>query len=366
VLNVSERGDRAFIGKAEGHDLTNVWAGNVVDLCPVGALLSKDFLNKARAWELDRSASICTGCSQGCNITVETRDNTVVRLKPRSNPSVNEYFMCEVGRLDYRWINRRDRLDQPQVRGHCGALAVADWEDALDAAAAALRNRRVHVLASPNASNEALFLAGELMRAGGGHGMFRVATGAEAPLPGVPDLSLRAERAANGTGARLLGYEAFTGAPTIGADDAILVLDDTLEGDVPAALLDALMRGAALVHVGTTLPARLASRVHVALPIANHTEEEGTFTNLRGRVQRFLQSRTAPGLARPSWFVLADLAARVGVTGVLAAPSDVFAAMGTVHSAFSGLPYVRLALRGLPVLEADALGLTAPAVAGIA
>ena len=72
VLNVSERGDRALIGKFEGKDLTNAWAGNVVDLCPVGALLSKDFLNKARAWELDRAASICPNCTQGCNIMIET------------------------------------------------------------------------------------------------------------------------------------------------------------------------------------------------------------------------------------------------------------------------------------------------------
>lgn len=357
VLNVSERGDRAFIGKAEGHDLTNVWAGNVVDLCPVGALLSKDFLNKARAWELDRSASICTGCSQGCNITVETRDNTVVRLKPRSNPAVNEYFMCEVGRLDYRWMNRRDRLDQPQVRADGHGLRLADWDEALEAAAAALRNRRVHVLASPNASNEALFLAGELVRASGGRGVFRVTTGDEAPLPGLPDLALRAERAANGTGARLIGYEELSGAPVIGADDAVLVLDDTLEGDVPADLVDAITRGATLVHVGTTLPEAIAAHAQVVLPITNYTEEEGTFTNLRGRVQRFLQSRTAPGLARPSWFVLADLTERVGVTAGFAMPADVFAAMGVVHGSFAGLAHARLALRGLPVVDADARGL---------
>ncbi len=79
VLNVSERGDRAYIGKFEGKDLTHPWAGNVIDLCPVGALLSKDSLNKARAWELDRTASVCTGCSQGCNILVETRDNVVIK-----------------------------------------------------------------------------------------------------------------------------------------------------------------------------------------------------------------------------------------------------------------------------------------------
>ncbi len=83
VLNVSERGDRAVIGKFEGQDLTHPWAGNVIDLCPVGALLSKDSLNKARAWELDRTASVCPNCSQGCNMIVETRDNVVVRLRPR-------------------------------------------------------------------------------------------------------------------------------------------------------------------------------------------------------------------------------------------------------------------------------------------
>ncbi len=116
MLNVSERGDRAVIGKFEGQDLTHPWAGNVIDLCPVGALLSKDSLNKARAWELDRTASICPNCSQGCNMIVETRDNVVVRLRPRPNEDVNSYFMCDHGRLNYRWMNRQDRVDVPMVR----------------------------------------------------------------------------------------------------------------------------------------------------------------------------------------------------------------------------------------------------------
>ena len=88
VLNVSDRGDRATIGKFEGKDLTHPWAGNVIDLCPVGALLSKDSLNKARAWELDRTASVCPNCSQGCNMIIETREQQVVRLRPRSNEAV--------------------------------------------------------------------------------------------------------------------------------------------------------------------------------------------------------------------------------------------------------------------------------------
>jgi NADH-quinone oxidoreductase subunit G len=201
VLNVSERGDRAYIGKAPDADLTQPWAANVVDLCPVGALLSKDFLNKARAWELDRTASICTGCSQGCNVTLELRDQQVVRIRPRGNADVNKFFMCDHGRLDYRWMNRPDRLQMPMAGG-----SEVDWEIALDAAAKALKGKRAFVVASASLSNETLFLLKRLIAKTGGSGHYNVPQGEEAPLPGVPDLSLRADRAANGTAAELLGF----------------------------------------------------------------------------------------------------------------------------------------------------------------
>jgi predicted molibdopterin-dependent oxidoreductase YjgC len=139
VLNVSERGDRAVIGKFEGQDLTHPWSGNVVDLCPVGALLSKDFLNKARAWELDRAASVCPNCTQGCNVMVETRDNMVVRLRPRSNEDVNKFFMCDYGRLNYRWMNRTDRLEAPLVR-HGDSLAAAERAPSASSAVRRLRS----------------------------------------------------------------------------------------------------------------------------------------------------------------------------------------------------------------------------------
>src|SRR5688500_4984173 len=157
VLNVSERGDRAVIGKHADDDLTNPWAGNVVDLCPVGALLSKDFLNKARAWELDRAASVCPNCTQGCNSILETRDEVVVRMRPRPNPEVNQYYLCDEGRLNYRWLERRDRAELPYVR-RGGQLVAAGWDVALRAAAQLLSGRRAVVLASPMLSNEALYL----------------------------------------------------------------------------------------------------------------------------------------------------------------------------------------------------------------
>src|SRR5256885_6666255 len=131
VINVSERGDRAYIGIHPNARLDHPWAGNVVDLCPVGSLLSKDFLHKARAWELDKTASICTGCSQGCNVTLDTRENVVVRVRPRPNLQLNPYFICDHGRAHYRWMNRGDRIEAPLVR-HGGELKATDWDEALD------------------------------------------------------------------------------------------------------------------------------------------------------------------------------------------------------------------------------------------
>jgi NADH-quinone oxidoreductase subunit G len=167
TLAVVERGDRALIGKFPDKDLTHPWAGNVVDLCPVGALLSKDSLNKARAWELDRTASVCPNCTQGCNMIIETRDEVVVRLRPRPNEDVNGYFMCDYGRLNYRWLNRADRIEGPMMNSG-GTLVSAEWEHAVEAAAATLRGKRAHVIASPMLSNEALYLLSRLIERTGG------------------------------------------------------------------------------------------------------------------------------------------------------------------------------------------------------
>ena len=342
VLNVSERGDRAFIGKAEGHDLTNPWAGNVIDLCPVGALLSKDYLNRARAWELDRAATVCTGCSQGCNLVAESRDAVVVRLKPRPNLQVNQYYACDVGRLGYRELNRRDRAEQPMVRER-GALVATDWSVAITAAAAALAGGAIRVVASPNLSNEALFLLERLLAARSGTGSMRVPRGEECPLPGASDVALRAERAANATAARLLGFQAVDDvAATVQAGDRVLIVGDDWRDLGPERLADA----GTVVYLGTTLPAALAAHVHVVLPVANVLEEEGTLTNLRGHVQRYFQARSAPGRARPTWFVLADLAVAMGIGSPVAHPADIFSALAATHEAFAGLSFEALGLEG--------------------
>ena len=360
TLNVSERGDRALIGKFEGRDMTHPWAANVIDLCPVGALLSKDFLNKARAWELDRTASICPNCTQGCNVIMETRENQIVRMRPRPNEHVNAFFMCDYGRLNYRWMNEKNRVEQPQARNGTRGLAATSWENAISAAARALNGKKAFVVASPMLSNETLFLLTELMQ--GGSGAFRVTEGEEAPLPGVEDLSLRRERAANVYGAETLGFKKTRDLlGGLGQGDVLVIAGDDLAG----VDLSAASRASDVIVIGSVMPVGL-ERASVVLPIANFSEEEGTVTNLRGRVQRFTQARQAPGETRPSWLVLGDLLGAMGKQSSFFLPSEVFSKLASSHKSFAGLSYDSLGFKGLPVVDAPPTQPKAPIAVGAA
>jgi len=351
VLNVSERGDRAFIGIHPESRLDHPWAGNVVDLCPVGSLLSKDFLHKARAWELDKTASICTGCSQGCNVTLDTREDVVVRVRPRPNLDVNRYFMCDHGRAHYRWMNRGDRIEAPLIR-HGGELRATDWDEALDRSREILKGARgaAVALVSPRASTEALFLARRALAAFEWTGAFQVVVGDEAPLAGVPNLALRAERAPNGKGAELLGYTRAYAAAVMAAQSAavVLVLDDP----------DAVVKtDGALIYLGTVLPP-VAREAAVALPIANVAEEEGTFVNRDGRVQRYFQAKPAPGMARPGWWALGELLPEAERP---ASAADAFTQLAAAEPAFAGLSYGQLGFAGARTTRGAGAGAGVPA-----
>ncbi len=345
VLNVSERGDRAYIGLDPSQRLDHPWAGNVVDLCPVGSLLSKDFLHKARAWDLDKTASVCTGCSQGCNVMLDTRDNTVVRVRPRPNLEVNRHFICDHGRLDYRWMNRGDRIEAPLLWDGSRHLAT-DWDQALGRLAELVRRGgRGVLLASARASVEALGLTRRLLADVELTAAVRVPMAeAEAPLRGVPGLALRQERAPNVTGARLLGYttpwaEALRAAA--GAD-LVVVLDVELE----AAETAEVARARAVAVLGT-IESQVLDAADVVLPITNVAEENGVFVNRDGRVQRYLQARTPPGMARPAWWVAAETLGLVRPgPGLPRTAAEAFQAVAETVPALAGLTYADLGLTG--------------------
>jgi predicted molibdopterin-dependent oxidoreductase YjgC len=138
----------------------------------------------------------------------------------------------------------------------------------------------------------------------------------------------------------------------MGQGDVLVVADEELNQLDPRTAATAANRAGAIIVLGTVIPAWAAGSAAVVLPIANFSEEEGTFTNLRGRVQRFLQAKAAPGLARPSWYVLSDLLAELGERTNYFLASDVFAALAAANPEFAGLSYDALGMRGAPVASA--------------
>jgi predicted molibdopterin-dependent oxidoreductase YjgC len=141
----------------------------------------------------------------------------------------------------------------------------------------------------------------------------------------------------------LLGFKrSDTPLAELAAGDVLVVADEELAGADAADVAKA----SAIVVISTTLPPWARHLAAAVLPIANFTEEEGTFTNLRGRVQRFMQAKAAPGFARPSWFVLADLLAALGAPENYSLASDVFAALAGAQSEFAGMSFDTLGLKG--------------------
>ena len=338
IISVQERGDRAFIGVHPDGVLDHPWAGNVVDLCPVGSLLSKDFLHKARAWELDKTASICPGCSQGCNIDIETLSGTVTRIRPRWNPQVNRYFMCDVGRAEYKKMNPPERIGTPLIRDGGNHKSVI-WDVALAKVATIVDGSggRAVALVSPFASSESLFLLKQALSGLEFVGAFRVnKVAGEVPLPGVQNLALREERAPNATGARMLGYtEDFESAlRAVNGASLLFILDEQLAG-IP----DSALSGAAnTIYVGAVLP-EVARSANVVLPSTILPEEDGSYVNRDGRVQRYHAAKPAPGQARPSRQALSALMSRLNRGEALESAADAFALMTQTEQAFHGLSY---------------------------
>ena len=358
-LTVVERGSRAVIDTffEEGLEGTN-FSGNVVDVCPVGALVSKDFLHKQRAWDLAHTPSVCPNCSQGCNIDLHTRDNIVQRLKPRPNGAVNQYWMCDYGRLRYEWMNRGDRVTVPLVRSG-GSTRAVGWKEALSELVDRLGDgggsREIRAVASAFASNEDLAALQALVdHLGGSETVFRSARAPdEIVLKGFPTLARRKDLAANVRGAELIGMTRVGddrgegGVDDLGDHGSVILV----MGDELADQDERFGSSADLyVYLGAH-PTAAASAADFVLPITTFAEQEGTFTNHAGRVQRFWRALDAPGAARPAWLVLGALRAELGGGEPPRRSEDAFLALGERVPAFQGLTYRDLGLMGATVNE---------------
>src|SRR4051794_28141900 len=168
-LQIVNRGDHSEIDIFPGAPCDNKLAGNVVDLCPVGALCSKDFLYTQRVWFLKDQKSVCPDCSTGCSIHVDHNKGIVYRLRPRENPQAQGYFMCDEGRFDYPYINARGRILAPTARRD-GAAPQVGWETVIPLVrrelqeAAARDGAAVAAVLSPFLTCEEAYLLGKFIK----------------------------------------------------------------------------------------------------------------------------------------------------------------------------------------------------------
>jgi len=268
-LAMSGRSDHEIVVMTNKGEFTTPYAMNIIDLCPVGALTSRDFRFKSRLWFMDFAESVCTGCARGCNVMTGGRDGTFMRMEPRENQAVNKYWMCDAGRMDYKFVNSPTRLESPLVRQADGTLAVANWEDAITAAAAALKAAPGDVLVDGGCTLEEMALAQDVAAAMGGKAKYAAATGEG------DDFLVVAEKGANAAGAELLGLARATRA----SQAALLVVER--DEHVSASFRD----GSGAVVVLASDGAHVPDSAQVVFPFGTWSERDGLLVNCDGRVQ---------------------------------------------------------------------------------
>jgi NADH-quinone oxidoreductase subunit G len=336
------RGDHTSIATFENRPITHDYAGNLADVCPVGALLSHDFRFKMRVWFLKPHESICPGCSTGCNVLVDERDGDVERLRPRRNPDVNKSWMCDPGRTLYKQIGATSRVSGARVR------RAAGWEGVSVAAALDLVAENVKkagaasaFLASPQGTNEDLFAFKALAEGVGGTLDFRVRDPHLRVRTRIDNVLQRADRNPNTQGCLDQG---------LGRDGVAAILEACRAGRVEALVLQGpeLLRVPEAVDAISKVPfvAVMAThegpeldRAHAVLPAALWAEVDGTFTNFQRRVQRLRAAVPAPGDAVPRWEMAAGILLRLGRPLAATSAREVFSLVAKATPDYAGLDY---------------------------
>ncbi len=381
VLTFTQRGDYVVLTTFPETQLDNPYSMNVIELCPVGALTSRDFRFKSRVWEMSSTESVCVGCARGCNINIWARNNEILRLTARQNEEVNSYWMCDFGRLEtFKFVNSGKRLDGPMVRKE-GTLSSVSWDDAITETASQLRRFKKSEIAgigSAFATNEDNYVFQRLMKDVIGTKYLDVA---EHSQEGVEDdILIRSDRTPNMVGAREVGMRAdgesdlksIIKGITEGTIKALYVLEDTIAG-IPA--LAAVLPNLQLLIVHSSIENETTGRADIVLSCSTYAEKHGTFTNFQGRVQRIRpavatveQDRALDGFtmsrwdkfashndrwgngdkrdARPSWKILTAIAVAMGGKMKYNTAEEVFREIAGRIPAFKGLSYQSIGTRG--------------------
>ena len=350
------RGHELTLDTYADRPMTNKFQGNMADICPVGAITEKEFRFKRRVWKLKKNYSICTGCSSGCNVTIEHDRNEVFRLKPHENQNVNKWWLCDEGRLTYRMMNeRKTRISRPLGRVE-GNLEGISWEEAYGAIVKRVKELKpfpheVLALTDTRASNEELFLLQKLLKEGfSSDNIF-------CPLPkwGQSESDffintlITTDKTSNRAGALAL---------KINGDEKNAKLKKVIEGELKVVFIlgnpfeaeseikEIIKRTQLVVHLGV-FHNSWGEIADVILPGQYYSEKEGTYTNKHQRVQSTEIAIQALRRTRPEWQILAELLQSLGQTSCFDSVPQVFAAMVQEAKAFSGVSFDEIGSLGI-------------------
>jgi NADH-quinone oxidoreductase subunit G len=352
ALGFANRGSYSTLTGYPGKPFDNNYTLNTVDICPVGALTSKDFRFQMRVWFLKETKSLCTSCGTGCNIVIGSRQEKIYRYEPRDNDVVNACWMCDYGRLNYKWVNRPDRLKDVLSPASKSQSQPSNWwtvtreiSDLLKAASPG----SVAVIASARQTNEELYL------------LHRLAKKLQALTDSVPrqgpgdKLLLNPDRNPNSTGARLIGISATPAGSNLariaegirqgGIKTLIVFGEDVTRHGIGVELLSKLQT----LIVSDILPNATTAAAHYLLPGCAHAEKRGTFVTVKGRVQRFLKAIEPRGDARPEWEFLHELTHQVTSQDGFATIEGLFNEMAKELPALHGLTWGALGDTGVTV-----------------
>ena len=345
-IGITDRGYGSQIATFHEEGVHSLLSGNLMDVCPVGAITTRDYRFKSRPWDNpDAVDTICTFCEKGCNTTAWLKAKPewakgarLARITPRYNPSVNGYWMCDIGRFDRQWVEGDDRLRRPLLRNADtagGELQPVEWREALTKCAeridAAGGKSALRFLISAHASIEELFVLGRL---GGAFGLPEDGVAVswrntEKAQPPNTKFKVPPVDAPNVKGAAELGFPAratASGDPDLGsfrqriesgAVKALYVFDSGPAGSIGdlSWLVDARRSGKlSLLIVQGVLMTDLARAADIVLPGACSFEKDAAYVNSEGRLQAAARALQPPADALEDWQILVNLGTALGTT----------------------------------------------------
>lgn len=354
-LMVINRGSHEEIDVFPGYPLANKLSGNVVDLCPVGALGDKDFLYQQRVWFMKKHPGVCTGCSTGCSIDVEENQDHVYRLRPRTNPHVNGWWMCDEGRYGYHHVHSPHRLiDLKRREG--SALVNVEWSQALPALDARLNSAgRLAALLSPHLTVEEAYLLAKYLRS-----IDRDALLAVGPAPVVGEdetfkngFTIRAEKCPNRRGVEEVVAHFMRRVPTLddllSAADARTVKGIWITGGYKKNWIDAgtadRLRNVDLLVVQDMFASPAWDRADYQLPGAAFAERDGSYVNHADRLQSVRWAVRAPAGARVEGSVYWELLKMEGLYKSRRVLDKIAGAIPYFHMAMDPAPGVGVDLK---------------------